>query len=180
METLFKQEEHPEELEQGMKHLYNKYSTGLKDISYVSDLQSISADFLIYNIDTAFNLWRKPYANHLNFNDFCEYILPYRVGNEPLCDWREEFQEYFIPAVYSRIPVIKDSVTANELCNAIKTYPYSTLSRIVGLLPDYNVHTLSIMRIGNCSQYSSQAIMAARNLEIPICIDYTHNGQPAV
>lgn len=33
----------------------------------------------------------------LNFEDFCEYILPYRVGDEPLSLWRKELYDKYNP-----------------------------------------------------------------------------------
>ncbi|GHT15152.1 hypothetical protein FACS189426_22450 [Bacteroidia bacterium] len=174
LDTLFRNESQSEKLIQGLEHLYSKYAGRLmNDIDYVSDLQTVRADFLIHNIDMAFESWKSPYSCHLSFDDFCEYILPYRAGREPLSDWREEFQKHFIPAVHTRIAERKDTVTAIELCDAIKTYPYSNLSTLLGGLPDYNAHILSVMRTGNCRQYGLQTILAARCLGIPVSLDYT-------
>lgn len=174
MDTLFNHEDRFAELEQELERLYEKYGTSLyADLSYDSDLQTISADFLIYNIDMAFEKWSGPYAFYLSFDDFCEYILPYRAGREPLTDWRSEFQENFIPSLYTRLPEGIDSISAIDYCNAIKTYPHGNLSIVGGKLPDYNAQTLSIMRMGNCRHYCAQAILAARHLGIPVCIDRT-------
>lgn len=44
------------------------------------DLKNIDADFLISHIDNAFERWENsPFAQHLTFEDFCEYLLPYRA-----------------------------------------------------------------------------------------------------
>ena len=43
------------------------------------DVNEIDASFLISHVDNAFRVWRESkYAKHLNFDAFCEYILPYR------------------------------------------------------------------------------------------------------
>jgi len=43
------------------------------------DCCEVDADFLIFHIDNAFKVWRESkYAKNLDFDDFCEYILPYR------------------------------------------------------------------------------------------------------
>lgn len=56
------------------------------------DLQHIKADYLISNIDMAFHVWKKyPWNRSLSFEDFCEYLLPYRIGDEELTDWRDKF-----------------------------------------------------------------------------------------
>ena len=49
------------------------------------DIRKIKADLLIENIDLAFEVWeRRPWSKHYSFEDFCDYILPYRLDNEPL------------------------------------------------------------------------------------------------
>ena len=58
----------------------------------LEDLDVITADFLIKQIDYAFKAWReRPWAKKLTFDQFCEYVLPYRGSEEPLEDWRETF-----------------------------------------------------------------------------------------
>jgi hypothetical protein len=59
------------------------------------DIDSITSDLLIDNIDRAFEVWTKPWAKHLSFELFCEYILPYRVTGEPLHNWRKPYQTIF-------------------------------------------------------------------------------------
>lgn len=49
----------------------------------IPDLQMVTADELIENIDTAFSIWTEsPYAASLDFDDFLEMILPYRTVDE--------------------------------------------------------------------------------------------------
>lgn len=65
-----------------------KYHYGRSD-----DLRSVTADYLIDNIDEAFATLDYPWTSHLSFEDFCEYVLPYRYGSEPLTeDWRHYFR----------------------------------------------------------------------------------------
>lgn len=59
------------------------------------DIDTIKADFLIKNIENAFDVWEKPQNKNLSFDNFCNYILPYRVGTEPLQDWRITYREKF-------------------------------------------------------------------------------------
>lgn len=47
---------------------------------YVSDLKELKAKFLISHIDYIVACWQtSPFAYHLSFDDFCEYLLPYRT-----------------------------------------------------------------------------------------------------
>ncbi len=55
----------------------------------IRDVDVIPAHFLIKNIDLAFEAWNKfKHARNYSFEDFCEYVLPYRYANEPLSNWR--------------------------------------------------------------------------------------------
>ena len=54
------------------------------------DVQTLSANYLIRNIDGAFAVWSRPWNRHLTFEEFCEWILPYRVGTEIPESWCEQ------------------------------------------------------------------------------------------
>lgn len=58
------------------------------------DIEYITADFLISNIDNAFQAWQeRPWGKYIPFDVFCEYILPYKASNEPLEEWRKLYKE---------------------------------------------------------------------------------------
>ena len=59
---------------------------------YLSDLQHISADFLIRHIDYCFYIWQQyPWCKDIDFDTFCKYILPYTTSN---CYW-EQASDFF-------------------------------------------------------------------------------------
>lgn len=61
------------------------------------DQKYIKAEYLIDNIDCAYISWiSAPWHKDVTFNDFCNYILPYRFEDEPLSiGWRDSLrQEY--------------------------------------------------------------------------------------
>lgn len=56
------------------------------------DLTCITADYLIENIDLAFEVWQKySWCKQLSFGEFCRNILPYRLKQEPLDRWRSYY-----------------------------------------------------------------------------------------
>ena len=66
-----------------------------KDI--IPDIEVMTADYLIYNIDHAFNQWKtQPWARHLSFEEFRDWVLPYKVIELQSFDgWRDTlFQHY--------------------------------------------------------------------------------------
>lgn len=57
----------------------------------LSDLENISAEYLIKSIDDSFDTWEStPWHNHYTFEQFCEYVLPYRSMTEYLSDWKTD------------------------------------------------------------------------------------------
>lgn len=62
----------------------------LRQLRPEPDVEHITAEYLIHNIDEAFRQWTTyPWLEELTFDDFLEYLLPYRIGNEPLDYWRD-------------------------------------------------------------------------------------------
>lgn len=46
---------------------------------------TVDSAFLVNHIEWAFKVWREqPWGKHVDFDTFYEYILPYRIGDEPL------------------------------------------------------------------------------------------------
>lgn len=62
---------------------------------HISDVY-ISPEYLIDNIEQAFRVWKEqPWGKNVSFELFCEYVLPYRVGDEKLVSWRNEIYEKY-------------------------------------------------------------------------------------
>ena len=72
----------------------------------IPDLQYVTAEFLIDNIDRAFEAWKLPYAKELDFDDFCEYLLPYKSGEKERPDcWRSTYKDTFYSYTKSGLDV---------------------------------------------------------------------------
>ena len=86
---------------------------GIPDLAktkWIPDIQYVSADFLTDNIDEAFEAWRSPFAKGITFNDFCEYLLPYKVNSTDRPEkWRSVYKNIFYPLVMSENPCRTDS-----------------------------------------------------------------------
>lgn len=61
----------------------------------IEDLKSLKGKYLIDNVNQAFEVWRNSHFKDIPFEDFCEYILPYRVTVEPLEAWRETYRQKY-------------------------------------------------------------------------------------
>lgn len=75
-------------------------SDAVVDYRWLSDTEEIDYNFLRNHIDNAFSVWRtSPYAKDLTFDEFKEYILPYRSVcnygfNETGKTYRDLFGKY--------------------------------------------------------------------------------------
>lgn len=135
----------------------------------VYDIDVITSDYLIENINLAFKAWEKPWARHFNFNEFCEYVLPYRIDEEPLSDWRKVFSEKYA--------YIEDSLTNKADTKEAVLY----LNDLVGIdfrvedfleLPYVSVILLDKVRAGGCNQRYLLMISILRAMGIPAILDY--------
>ncbi|MFT3753271.1 MAG: hypothetical protein QM800_10485 [Paludibacter sp.] len=82
--------------------IFDALEAKLNDYVLKYDKDTIKSDYLIQNIDNAFKLLKQPQCKHLKFQDFCEYVLPYKIGNEKFTNWRNYFHNKYYP-LYSSI-----------------------------------------------------------------------------
>ena len=139
----------------------------------INDLETITADFLISQIDYAFLAWReKPWAKNLSFESFCEYILPYRGSNEPLESWRETFWEKY-KNIDSNMKNPSDPIEAASLINDdIKSW-FSFDPRYYYHPTDQGLAEMLKNRMGRCEDMTNLAIYAMRANGLAVTSDYT-------
>ena len=58
------------------------------------DAATLDRGFLIRHIDHAFEVFGYPWCRDLSFDEFCEKVLPYRIGNEQAEDWMPAYREF--------------------------------------------------------------------------------------
>lgn len=135
----------------------------------IQDAQTLSANYLIENIEGAFAVWNRPWNQHLDFEEFCEYILPYRVGIEIPESWRSLYRERFEQLLES------DTIrTAKEACTAINNELIKLPIHIAttSVLPIHlRPSTLAHIKFGLCGDYANFAVYAMRATGIPVGIE---------
>jgi Transglutaminase-like superfamily./F5/8 type C domain. len=144
----------------------------LDDMKKYEDLRYITSEYLINNIEKSFQAWTSPWAKDLSFDEFCEYILPYRVGDELLEDWREDYAKSFEYLLDSFNYVNKDSALV-EICMAFSKLYYHTENYFYPIdVPFIRPSTLKSIKTGICMNYTSAFVYMARSLGIPVVVDY--------
>lgn len=115
----------------------------ISDLLKNSDSHTIKSDWLIEQIDLAFKAWKdNKYTQNISFEDFCQYILPYRFSDKfELDNSRERFyRKYkdlfdgkygsFINATDSLLYLLKDIRFNSSKGNSIPIFNAKTLEQI--------------------------------------------------
>lgn len=135
------------------------------------DCKVLTASFIINHIDHVFEKWEVlPSKDKPSFDDFCEYVLPYRaISGYPLMDNVEEYSN-LMDKYMTGIP--KDSITLlverynfviNELRNFFPTYPYN--DRI-------GYQELFFHGFHECTAIAHFGASILRSQAIPIAVEY--------
>lgn len=171
VDSLSSVEQNPDNWEKAFKAYRAQNGTLVGNPGKVHDLTNIKADLLINNIDKSFMVYRTAgWCRDISFDDFCEYILPYRIGTEPLGDFREKPLEQFRHLMNHRglsISQVADSILKVTSQEEVK------VRTNLGFYPDFPFDMLSRLKVGTCHEFSSLAIMTMRSLGIPVAEDFT-------
>lgn len=147
---------------------WEKYPASMMNKEY--DIHVITADYLIRNIDQAFEAWKKrPWNKNLSFDDFCELILPYRIGDETLEDWRSAYSQEFsflLDSVYTGTDMLE---AVNVVLDHIKERGFRF--NIDFDTPHMGALYLLANRAGKCVDACDLTLYALRSLGIPATID---------
>lgn len=147
-----------------ISNLPGKYSI-TEDNKVVKDIDAIKADSLTVSLEYSFLLREKsPYLELYSFEQFLEYILPYRIANEPLeYYWKWNCGSYFHPDTLSDIKETADVINASiklELSpdnykNVVQSY--SSIIR---------------SRTGKCDDRTTLLVMSLRAAGIPAAYEF--------
>ncbi|RKX25656.1 MAG: hypothetical protein DRP45_05390 [Candidatus Zixiibacteriota bacterium] len=139
----------------------------------IEDIVTISADYLIDQIDWAFRAWQeKPWAANLSFEQFCDYVLPYRGSGEPLESWREYFWEKY-QGIEDSMETPSDPVEAACLIND-DVRSYFTFDPRFYLHPtDQGLSEMLSNGLGRCEDMTNITIYALRANGLAVTSDYT-------
>ncbi len=143
-----------------------------KSVIY-QDIDYMKADFLIDNVENAFKVWKNGYAKNIPFNDFCEYILPYRASIEPLQNWHYAYQNRF-----EWITKMVKSKTISQTLNYVaedqhNSFTNSWSAEYTEPLPRLGaLQLLFRKRKGPCEDIVDLELFTLRSQGIPVALDF--------
>ena len=134
------------------------------------DAQTLSADYLIGQIESAFASWQRwPWAGKYSYEDFCRYILPYRIGDETPDRWREAYMKS-LGAVLDSLYTGTDPIeAADTLLRHFYRLPHAYVVRFA--TPHLGALHLLDCRAGGCREYTDFMVYMYRALGIPVVKD---------
>jgi len=139
----------------------------------INDIETITADLIITNIDYAFKAWReKPWARGLSFKQFCEYVLPYRGSSEPLEDWRGYFWDKF-GRIEDEIEDSSDPIEVATIINEDIRSWFKFDERYYLHPTDQGLSEMLDARMGRCEDMTNLSIFAMRANGLAVTSDYT-------
>ena len=136
----------------------------------VADITTVPADYLIENIEYSFKVWREqPWGKHVSFEDFCEFILPYRIKDEPLTRWKKELYHRYKPvldSLYAGTDVVEACGKLNQHLASLPWHYTADFSK-----PHLSALFLDKHRVGDCEDMSDLSLYIMRAVGIPVCKD---------
>lgn len=136
-------------------------------IEPLTDASNIKANFLIDNIDKAFDAWEhSPWKKEVDFQTFCVSILPYRFLDEPIVEgWRDSLRNQYAH-------LIEGETDLKKAFSKIYSTIISTKARGVIDYP-YPMNAIDMRKVlcGTCTQYCVFIGAIMRSLGIPTTID---------
>ena len=124
---------------------------------------------MVHNIDWAFKVWREqPWGKKVSFENFCEYVLPYRVGDECPVEWRERLYDKYnslLDSIRLKPESVFPWIVADALLDSLKKrsprfVSYSYAKHSAG--PE-----IADWLSGNCEDLADAFTYICRSLGIP-------------
>jgi len=150
---------------------YGKNIGGYFSINYTPDLNVINSHQLISEIELAFKSWKENiYTRQCSFDEFCEYILPYRRMNGIIMNsHRHEFYSRHAPFYYKK----EDVDFRNETDSLLFNYKHIKHSQFYGSnIPIWSPHVLEKLKYGLCEQRCWYNSILLSSLGMAVTIDW--------
>lgn len=163
----------PEQVADSVKKVFGP----IGELERKKDITEIDSAYLCHNIEWAFKVWKEqPWGKNISFDVFCEYLLPYRIDNEPLAYWRETYYEKYNFLLDSlkmsdvldiEDPVVVATYLREHLPDKEHYFTSVTPTAFGHIGPEY-VQYLS----GSCREVTDFGVYLFRALGIPCAIDF--------
>ena len=163
----------PDVVVESFRNKYGAFSS--QRLKLCEDIKYITSDFLINNIEFGFKVWEEqPWGKNVSFDDFCMYILPYRVNIEQPVEWRQYLYDKYNPLLDSlrkngeaSDPLAAARIIMDALCLEEKFFTTS-----MEHIPLRTPLLIEKHRAASCRNMADLTVYVLRALGIPSGIEY--------
>lgn len=134
------------------------------------DVETIKGDYLIENLEKAFVAWRTSAIKNISFDDFCEYILPYRISEEPIQQWRTTYNEKF-EWIKEQIPSKGFKTVLYSVKDNYETWFTNWGEPRKEPLPKLGSMQLLFRKLGSCADIANLGVFTMRSQGIPATVN---------
>lgn len=176
LQTIRGKDIKPEVIADSIRHMYGPFH--LDSLDYYKDIETVDSAYLCHNIEWSFKVWQEqPWGKYVSFADFCEYLLPYRIGDEILCRWREDIYRKYNPILDSlrasnkldkEDPIVAARYLLESISNEQEVYFTTTAPAD---LPHVGPKVAQL-KSGSCREFTDYVVYVCRALGIPCAIDF--------
>ena len=148
----------------------------------VCDAEIMTAGYLIYSIDNAFRQWKtQPWARHLSYEEFRDWILPYKVTELQSFDaWRDTLSQHYSDSIgkvtdpYDQLNTVYGAIeiVRNEIHSKLSAIGHRVIWEDRGSIPMRSAATWVRMTYGSCLDYVIMGTAVFRSLGLPAAVDY--------
>ena len=141
------------------------------EYSKIADAKHINSNYLINYIDESFQALEMPWIKgKISFEQFCKYVLPYKVGDEPIEDWRSTVIQDYRWLIDSLSHAHSGLIDVAQMINTeiAKRFEAKGASKIS---LSFGYSDLKKMKVGSCYNAVSYTMYVMRALGIPIGMD---------
>lgn len=178
LDSLYRTGEHRDSIKAKIQEISD---SAVMILTPVPDIRNISSAYLIWNIDYAFSQWDSlDYLKHLTFEQFCEYVLPYKcLENQPLTRWKELWRGRYVGDLYHIRQISDFRYNARRAAEALNTFLADSIKMVsagdLNCIPVLDLPTLIHSPLGGCDERSAVGLLNCRSNAIPVSIDFTPN-----
>lgn len=132
----------------------------------------LTPEFLITNIEFSFKVWKKlPWNKEVSFENFCEYILPYRIVNEKVEYWKPAFLNRYLDK-FLTLENSSDTYQVFSKVNELLKSEFLVDDAIYKYYPfQQSISSLLKARVGVCADDCALKIAIMRSIGLPACMD---------
>lgn len=150
----------------------------MRDVVRIPDTEYFNDTTIIELIDETYNTWKNGmWAGHLSVEDVCEFLLPYKVGEEKPVNLKKELRKRFFPKseifLHSDDQIHQAYFATCRINDKLKKLKFHNKSIPKSRSIELPINALYNIKMGECYDYAKFTAYVMRSCGIPVAVDFT-------